>query len=726
MRKMTGNGTLLAKMLLLIFPLFAAYGASGQFTQTVRGKIVEQVLQKPLEGATVSVPSLGKSVITQSDGTFRITGVPVGIHQIAVSYIGFREAVVENVVVNSGKEVVITIPLEEDMDIQKEVEITAKSKKNRPLNDMSMVSARAFTVEETQKYAAAVNDPLRMATSFAGVVSAEDGNNDIVIRGNAPGGLLWRMEGVDIPNPNHFSNAGSSGGGISILSAQLLANSDFITGAFSAEYGNALSGVFDLRLRKGNNEKREYTVEAGLLGLNVAAEGPLSPRYKGSYLVNYRYSTLQMLSKLGLDVVDGGVTNFQDLSFNIYLPTAAGGEFTLFGFGGLSDQKNTNERDPSLWEEESDRYGGTFKANTAALGATHSIPVGNNAQLRSAVSLSYTDNDYNQNYTEDEGTLFNSFRNTYKTRKVIVSSTLNYRFGNRSSLRAGIIANDITYNYFQKSWEHPGNPVIERINTSDNTQTLQGFAQWQYKASRNLTLQGGAHYLRLFLNNSSSIEPRASIKYAFDRKNEVSIGYGLHSQVQPLGVYFAKAMDSEAPSSYPNKDLSFTRAHHFVISYSHAFNKTLRVRSDIYYQKLFDVPVSIYDSITFSTLNIRGDYITEALVNSGKGRNYGIDISVEKNLANDFYMLFNQSFYRSKYTASDGVERDTRFNGNFISNFTGGREWILKEGKRTIGANIKLIYAGGFRNTPIDIEQSSQKGYAVYKEKEAFTLQKPA
>src|SRR5690606_30430558 len=186
------------------------------------------------------------------------------------------------------------------------------------------------------KYAAAVNDPLRMATSFAGVVSADDGNNDIVIRGNSPAGLLWRMEGVDIPNPNHFSLSGSSGGGISILSAQLLDNSDFVTGAFAAEYGNALSGVFDLRLRKGNNEKREYTVQAGLLGLNVAAEGPLMPFYKGSYLVNYRYSTLQLLSKLGLNTGAGGVTNFQDLSFNIYLPTARLGDFTIFGFGGLS------------------------------------------------------------------------------------------------------------------------------------------------------------------------------------------------------------------------------------------------------------------------------------------------------------------------------------------------------------------------------------------------------
>lgn len=705
--------------------LFFTQLSFAQYSQTVRGKIVEQVLLKPLEGATVTIGSARKSAVTGADGTFRLAEVPVGVHQLTVTYTGFREAVLENLVVNSGKEVVITIPLEPAIDLQQAVEITAKSKKNRPLNDMSMVSARAFTVEETQKYAAAVNDPLRMATSFAGVVSADDGNNDIVIRGNSPTGLLWRMEGIDIPNPNHFSNAASSGGGISILSSQLLANSDFITGAFSAEYGNALSGVFDLHLRKGNNEKREYTVQAGLLGLNVAAEGPLMPFYKGSYLVNYRYSTLQLLSKLGLDVAGGGTTNFQDLSFNLYLPTSNKGEFTIFGFGGLSDQKNVNETDSAKWEDEGDRYGGTFRANTAAIGATHQIGIGENASLRSAISLSYTDNDYNENYTQPGGSLLNSFRNAYDTRKVVVSSTLNYRISNRSNIRTGIITNGIRYNFYQKSWDNPGDPVIERINTSDNTQTLQGFAQWQVRATKKLTLQGGAHYLHLFLNNSHSLEPRASVRYAFDAKNAVALGYGLHSQIQPLGVYFARTINTEGIASYPNRNLSFTRSHQYVFSYSHAFNNSLRIKTELYYQQLFDVPVSIYDSLTFSALNIRGDYITEALKNEGKGKNYGIDLSIEKNLANDFYMLFNHSFYQSKYTASDGIERNTRFNGNFVTNFTGGREWILNQGKHTFGANIKVIYAGGFRTTPIDVEASSQKGYAIYREKEAFTLQNP-
>lgn len=701
--------------------------AHAQYTQTIRGKVEDQLLQKPLEGATVSIPALEMSVVTKNDGSFRLPGVPLGLQQIVVSFSGYKPSVTDNIVVNSGKEVVLTIPMELDIAEQQAVEVVARSKKNRPVNDMSMVSARAFTVEETQKFAAAVNDPLRMATSFAGVVSADDGNNEIVIRGNSPAGLLWRMEGVDIPNPNHFSSAGSSGGGISILSAQLLANSDFITGAFSAEYGNALSGVFDLHLRKGNNEKREYTLQAGLLGLNVAAEGPFADLYRGSYLVNYRYSTLQLLTKLGLDLGAAGVTNFQDLSFNVYLPTAGIGDFTVFGFGGLSDQDMKPETDPAKWEEEGNRYGGVFSANTAATGITHNIALGGRSSLKSSAALSYTDNTYDERYADGEGGILDTYRNSYKTRKWILSSVLSHQLSAQHSLRAGVTANLIHYDYYQRSSEHPGEPVIERINNTDATQTLQAFAQWQYKASRRLTLQGGAHYLRLLLNQTQALEPRVSARYELDPKNSVSFGYGLHSQIQGLGVYFARNTDPlSGQSLYPNHDLSFTRSHHFVGGYGHAFSKNLRFRAELYYQHLFEVPVSIYDSLSFSTLNIQGDYVTEALTNKGKGRNYGIDLSLEKHLGNNYYFMLNHSFYQSKYTAADGIERNTRFNGNWASNATGGRDIVLKDGKRTIGLHAKLLYAGGFRNTPIDLPGSLEKGYTVFYEKEAFSLQNPA
>ena len=705
--------------------LSASFNGIAQYTQTIRGKVVDQLLQQPIAGATVQIQGLNRSVVSEEDGSFRITAVPIGNYHISVTHLSYKPSFVENVVVNSGKEVVLNLSMEIDIHAQQAVEVVEKSRKYRPLNDMSLVSARAFTVEETQRYAAAVNDPSRMATSFAGVMSADDGNNDIVIRGNSPTGLLWRMEGVEIPNPNHFSSAGSSGGGISILSAQLLSNSDFVTGAFAAEYGNALSGVFDLHLRKGNNEKREYSLQAGLLGLNVAAEGPIMPFYKGSYLVNYRYSTLQMLKKIGVDVGGGGTTNFQDLSFNIYLPTNTKGQFTVFGFMGTSDQKDDIDRDSTKWDSEGDRYGGTFKSNTTAVGLTHSIGLGDKSQLRSAASYSSSLNAYKEDYLQRSGDILNSFNYNYKTEKLVISSTLNHRLSNKSNVRAGVIGSFINYKYYLKAWDNPGLPVEEKMSSGGNTQTMQAFAQWQLKPVEKLTVEGGLHYLHLLLNNTSSVEPRASVKYELDNTNAVSIGYGLHSQMQALGVYFAETFNAEGNVILPNKDLGFTRAHHLVLSYQHVFNKMLRFKAEAYYQHLLNVPVSIYDSLSFSVLNIRGDYVSDALSNTGKGKNIGIDLTLEKNLGNNYYFILNNSFYRSTYTASDGVWRNTRFNGNRHTNFTGGKEWTLKEGKKVIGFNIKVINAGGYRTTPIDAEQSQLKGYTVYKEKEAFSIQNP-
>jgi len=691
----------------------------AQLTQNIRGTVTDQLLQTPIAGATVVITGTDKKVVADSLGNFRIPNVAAGTYTLLITCINYADAVASNIVVNTGKEVVLTITMETKVRTEKAVVITANSKKNRPLNDMSVVSARAFTVEETQKYAAAVNDPLRMVTGFAGVASADDGGNDIVIRGNAPTGLLWRMEGVDIPNPNHFSEAGGSGGGISILSSQTLANSDFITGAFAAEYGNALSGVFDLKLRKGNNEKNEYALQAGFLGLNAAAEGPLA--HKGSYLVNYRYSTLSLLNKMGLDLSQG-VTNFQDLSYNIYLPTKNKGIFTVFGFGGLSSDNQKIETDSSKWEMQDDRYAGKFIANTGATGITHTIPIDNQTTLKSALAYSYTANSYNEKYVESSKSILDNYKDNYVTQKILVSSTLNHKINASNSLRAGAYVNFIFFKYYKLSKENPNAPLLENINTSGNTQTVQAFVQWQYKPYNNLTFNVGMHYLALLYNNTGSAEPRASVKWDPDNKSSLAFGYGLHSQLQALGVYFAK----DAYGQPTNQYIDLTRAHHFVLSYSRLVGYKLRAKTEVYYQQLFDVPVTVDPAKTFSTLNIQNEFITDPLTNNGKGRNYGIELTLEKFLDNNLYYTVNGSFYQSKYTAADGVERNTRYNGNYLFNGVAGKEFPLSGQRKVLGLNIKVIYAGGYRTTPIDLPASQAGGYTIYKEKEAFSLQNSA
>lgn len=703
---------------------FACIHSCAQFGQQFRGTVTDQVLQQPLAGATVTLTPLGYAVMTDAEGLFRFTGIPVGTYTARVTYTGYKEATLENIAVNAGKETVIQVRLEALVRTEAEAIVRASSKKNKPLNDMSLVSARAFTVEETQKYAAAVNDPLRMATAFAGVFAADDGNNSIVIRGNSSTGLLWRMEGMDIPNPNHFGTPGNSGGGISILSSQLLSNSDFVTGAFAAEYGNALSGVFDLKLRKGNNEKREYSLQAGVLGLNAAIEGPFSKKYKGSYLVNYRYSTLTLLNKMGV-LPDEGATNFKDLSYHFNFPTRKAGTFSFFGFGGWSDDK-MKAKEAGKWESKTDRYTEDFFSNTSHAGITHTILPGNKWNIKSGIGISKTKIGFDQAYTEDDQSVSPTWADEYNTRKWVFQSTANYKFSNRLNLRAGLIAHFTRYRFYQLSPEHEGGPLREILDESGTTSTQQAFAQAQFRPSDDISLQAGLHYLRLAHNATSSAEPRLSAKWAISKKSSLAIAYGVHSQAQTLSVYFARLKQPDGTVIYPNRDLGLTKARHYVLSYSYKLSRNLLAKAELYYQRLTNVPVSIFDSSSLSTLNILNEYVVEPMENSGKGRNYGAELSLERYLGNHFYLTLNNSFYQSKYTAKDGVERNTRFNGNYIVTLITGKDFVHEWRPRTIGLNLKTIYAGGMRTTPVDVAASMQNGYTVFREKEAFSLQNKA
>jgi hypothetical protein len=275
--------------------------------QTVRGTVVDKITQTTLPGAVITIqaiPVLGTT--TDANGYFKFENVKVGRYDLKVTYVGYDNVFIAQLLVGSGKEIVLNIEMQESIESLQTVEIKAsESRKGEILNEMAAVSSRSFSVDETSRYAASNSDPARMAQSFAGVAAASDYSNGIVIRGNSPRGLLWRMNGIEIPNPNHFSGGmGSTGGGISMLSTNMMSNSDFMTGAFPAEYGNALSGIFDIRLRKGNDERREYAFQLGVLGMQAALEGPFSKKNKASYLINYRYSTLVLLNAVGFNLGD--------------------------------------------------------------------------------------------------------------------------------------------------------------------------------------------------------------------------------------------------------------------------------------------------------------------------------------------------------------------------------------------------------------------------------------
>jgi hypothetical protein len=714
------------RIALIAVSLFYNFALSAQvLTQTIRGTVIDKVSQTTLPGASVVLINSNQLIgtTTDLDGNFKLLQIPVGTHTLRISFVGYKQINIPNIVVNSGKEVVLIIPVEEDITQLSEIVVRPDVEKNQPINEMATVSTRTFSVEETRKFAAAVNDPARAAISFAGVVSADDGNNSISIRGNSPVGLLWRMEGVDIPNPNHFADVGSSGGGISILSSQLLANSDFSTGAFPAEYGNALAGVFDLNLRKGNNEKQEYTVQAGFLGLDLAAEGPFAKNYRGSYLINYRYSTLSVLSQLGVNVGDA-ITNFQDVSYNIFLPTNKIGNFSLFGFGGLSDQNQKAEKDSTQWEEDYQRYNFNYFSNTGATGLKHAVTLNSNTFLQTTIVLSGNNHGFqNTRLDNDYNPQFN-YKENYTTQKITISSVLNHKFNAKNSIRSGMYLNRYTYKLLNRHINPETDQIEEPLNSAEYAPTLQLFSQWNYRATDRLTVNTGLHFLYLNDNSTYSVEPRVSMKYNLNNQQSLNLGYGLHSQMQPIGVYETQIEQPDGSLTQPNRNLGFNKAHHFVVGYDRSLTKYLRIKTETYYQQLFNVAVENDPTSPISSLVVEEGYATIPMVNKGSGRNYGLELTIEQFLHNNLYFLLSGSLYNSEYKTLDNVWRNTRFNGKHALSFTAGKEYLWKK-NRVFGLNLRTIYTGGFWSTPIDFEKSQETGETRYVESLAFTEQLP-
>jgi len=684
------------KILFAVFLLIITSPAYAQdLHQSLRGKVIDRDSKTPLIGVNLVIkdsnPAIG--AVTDHEGNFKFEKLPIGRHSIQAFYIGYEPGMVNNLLVNAGKELVVTIELAESVEELEEIVVKSDKQKGDVINEMATVSARSFSVEETKRYAGSYNDPARMAASYAGVTGDPSGNNDIVIRGNSPRGLLWRLEGIEIPNPNHFADEGATGGPIGILNSNMLRNSDFFTGAFPAEYGNAYSGVFDINLRKGNNENREYSFMAGLLGLDCSIEGPFVKGKKASYLLNYRYSTLAMLNGVGINIAGDAVPDFQDLSFNINLPTKKAGMFSIFGIGGLSRSV----------EEDFD-YKNDFKAGMGVVGLTHTYFIDNNTFIKSTLAATGSMNDWS--YFELNNNVFVNEGNEDFTHKTIKASvTLNRKFNARNTLKTGLIYSNLNFDLRSEDYNYDLNEMQTIVSQKGSTDLIQGFATWKHRLGANFTVLGGLHYMHFKLNDNYSIEPRAGFNWQAGLKHTFSGGFGIHSKVESITSYFANTNHGSDILEYGNKNLDLSKARHYVLGYQYRITPNLIFKTELYYQDLFNIPVSKDTLDSFSALNYSSGYTDRLMTSKGTGYNYGAEITLEKYFSNNYYFMLTSSLFESKYKGSDNVLRNTKYNGNYVFNLLGGKEFKLRKNK-TLGFSIRASWAGGLRYTPIDLEQS--------------------
>lgn len=705
----------------LIFLMLSQNSWAQKPTQTIRGTVLDADTQLPLAGATISLIQAEhlRGAMTDSTGKFRLENVEVGFYKIEISFLGYATLFIPELLLESGNEQVLEVQLErEEMEIQP---LVLYAPSYSPAS-IARVSKQVITVEEARRFPATFDDPARLALSYPGVVSANDQANNISVRGNSPASLSWYLEGVEIVNPNHLGTAGTAndrptanGGGVNILSAQLLGASTFLSGAFPANYGNSLSGIMDMQLRKGNSEQYEFTGQIGLIGIDLAAEGPFSKKSDASFLANYRYSTLGILSAMGVDLGDEAIT-FQDFSFNLNLPTQKAGKFSLFGIGGRSSNVFVGPRDTSLLVVEKDQFDITSTAQVGVLGATHLLPLGKSTWR---TTLAYSTLESSRVADQLDATFQQTVfaRDTLEESKLSIQSNFSSRPNDRVRWQLGATATLMDFRVFSTS------PTSAQLAGDGGGWLLRPYANLRVQLRPEVEMLAGVHYSYFTFNESTAVEPRASLRWVNDRQ-QLSLAYGLHSKLQPTQLYFLQT--PEDPGA--NQNLGFTKAHHIVLSHQFFTGPSARLRTELYYQQLFNVPETNLLVGRISAINWEEAFLQTNLPfrNTGTGRNYGLEVSWQQYFSNSYYYLANASVFDSRYS-DDETQRNTRFNSNYLVNLTGGKEFSKnkKGSQRTWGINLRISYIGGLWETPIDEVASANLNYTVFDLSQAFTQRQP-
>jgi hypothetical protein len=723
------------KTLIQLFALLIP-GVIFAQTQTVKGTVKDMDSQTPLPGVNVilidSDPFQGG--VTDMDGNFRIDEVPVGRQNFLIKFIGYKSQTIPNVLVTAGKQVVLNVQLEESVEALNEVVITADSDKDRPNNEMAKVSARTFSLEEVTRFSGGRNDVARLATNFAGVSSANDSRNDIVVRGNSPTGLLWRVEGLPIATTNHFATLGTTGGPVSALNTNLLRTSDFLTGAFPAEYGNANAAVFDVKFRNGNTEKLEFTGQVSAFsGAEAMVEGPMNFNKGASFLVSYRYG-IASLAATGTSAIP----YYQDLSFKFNFGDTKLGRFELFGMGGISSIDflgDEIEEDDLFADPSSDSF---VENQLGLVGLNHTILFQNKSYLKTTVGAtlmaSYFDQD---NFVgDDRNTKYRATEADDEEMRYTLSSQYNRKFNARFNMRIGGIVEVYQLNSLVRDRDMrveipdgngDGIPdfFIPVRDIDEATPLTQAYAQGEYKFTDQLSWTFGLHSQFLEFTGDAMVGPRTALSYQFRPKHRISIAYGLHGQMTPLPILLYEEPVESGEFVRTNEELEFTKSHHIVLGYDFKPSADWRFKAEAYVQSIFDMPVEQVSS-SYSVLNEGGDFVFDergSLVNAGTGMNYGFEFTAEKFFSKGYYGLATVSLFDSRYEGSDGVERSTAFDNGYVANALFGKEWpIGKEKRNVITFDTKVTYSGGRPYTPIDLEATrANDGRQVLMEEMAFS-----
>jgi hypothetical protein len=439
-------------------------------------------------------------------------------------------------------------------------------------------------------------------------------------------------------------------------------------------------------------------------------EGPFSKNYNGSYLINYRYSSLALLDNAGIVDFDG-VPKYQDLGFKFMLPARKFGTFSIFGLGGKSNIAVSEEDDEGAVAGK-----GSYDAKLGVIGLNYTLSFSENTLMKVTLAASGNGSRYDWHEPDSVRNMQLDGRGDWEKSSLRSSFMFSTKLNQHNRIVTGIKFTRHFYDMYEYYWDDDLNRYVYGINMNMEADHWQGYISWKWRIADDITAVSGLHASYFSLNKDYTWEPRAGLSWQIDSRQTINLGYGSHSKMESIYAYYLIKNTEEGASFSPNKNLGLSKAHHYVMGYEYRFSKNLNSKIELYYQNLYNIPVENNDTSIFSMLNSDEGYVEEALVNKGKGYNYGLELTLERYFANQYYFLITSSLYNSKYKTLENKWRNTKYNGNYSFNFLAGKEFNIgnQPGKKVLGLNAKVYYNGGLRYVPVDLEKSRTEGETEY------------
>ncbi len=676
------------KLIQFVLLLFSAECALSQQYGSISGDITDRNTQTFLEGIVVRVIGTNLGTVSQENGSFEIRDIPVGTYQIEFTDVAYMPFVESNVVILPGKTTMLEIQLE---SVSTEEVVVESSRFQKP-NDVSS-SFKSLTFEELRRSPGGFEDIGRIVQTLPGVAIGSDGRNDINVRGGSPSENLFLVDGFRVNNINHFGSQGATGGPISIINLDFVREVNFLTGGFSAKYGDRLSSVVDIKLREGNMDRIYGKINLSGIGFGANLEGPLPTKNKGSWIVSARRSYLDLVfNAAGFSFVP----EYSDFQARVHYHINDRNFLTFSSFGAIDKVRFNNSTEQNKQDNERIL---TNNQNSYSSG----IALKSLLSANSFSTISVSRNFANYFFSKRDADFRETFRNDSKEGDVTFETEYSLKAGQSSYITAGTGGQTIKLNYDiykaadTVNFESPSNGgkiVVPKVSIVLNKRTYKAFAYAELVQNflERLKLTAGIRYDYFeMINQKHYVSPRSSLVVTLTPRLNLNLSYGIFYQ-SPSYIWLA--------GSENNLNLKNIRSDHYIAGIEYFPDQTIRVTLEYYYKRYSNYPVStvrpykiLANNSSFETENSFG---LEDLVSSGTGKASGIELFIQKTLTKSLYGTISLSLSDVRYTAYDGIERPSDFDNRYIINVSGG----YKIGTQwEISARFRI--AGGRPYTPI-------------------------